>query len=403
MNEIEVASAAIAPVIDIELQPVTDIARPELKKAVRLPLAEIAAVGGVLASLPESMRTVSQTVTLDTGRTLFEAFAKEGISGFMRPALDGLGYTGNIVDAAGTITGRARFVPTPQILTATESVVVPFDPVTLAVAVALAQVNHKLEAIQETQQEIFDFLKREKRSEQLGDLNTLVDIMGTYKFNWGNEAYRSSKHIQVCLIKQEAERKILFYRDEVSACLEKGSLLSTNAGARKKSGSVAESLKDYQLALYLFAFSSLLEVLLLGNFDSGYLESVRGGIDSHSLSYLELYTRAFGQVENAAQRTVESRILGGASSVASIFGRAIEKTPVGEHTQIDEALLGAGGRLKALEEEKVSDTACGLCIAKGNVALPFAEAIGAMNRVCNEPLRMLSDGESLFLLSEDDD
>ena len=54
---------------------------------------------------------------------------------------------------------------------------------------------------------------------------------------------------------------------------------------------VDENFKEYQLSLYLHSFSSFLEVMLLGNFDKDYIESVKSKIDEYILKYKELYTR----------------------------------------------------------------------------------------------------------------
>lgn len=396
------AGAAPAPATDIMLKPVTDIDRPELKNALKIPLVELVTAGGMLASLPESMRTITQTMTLGTGRTLFEGVVKEGVSGFMRPALDGIGYTGNIVDAAGTITGRARFVPVAQTLTAAESIVVPIDSVTLAMAAALAMINRRFDALQETQEEMFEYAKRDKKSKQLAGLNTLIEIMSDYKFNWQNKTYRDNKHAQVGIIKQDAEANVIFFRDEVNAKLEKTSRAKTNWGTRSRGEDVAESMRNYQLALYIFSYASLLEVLLLGNFDEGYLSSVRGNVETHATNYLSLYTKAFNEIELTGRSTVESHLMEGISLAAGKLGKAIEGTPVGDRTPVDETLISAGEKLKSRKDSSAMDPALQLCIAKGNVSQPFIEGIDGINSAYNEPLRVLTDDEDLYLLPIDE-
>lgn len=53
----------------------------------------------------------------------------------------------------------------------------PYDPTALAMAVALAQVNQKLDGIQDTLDGIFDYLRIKDKADILASLETLVSIL----------------------------------------------------------------------------------------------------------------------------------------------------------------------------------------------------------------------------------
>ena len=76
--------------------------------------------------------------------------------------------------------------------TVTTSSVMPINPMMMAFAVMMVQVNQKLDAIQKTQQRILSFLQEDKKAKLQGDLNMLSDILDKYKFNWDNDLYRSN-------------------------------------------------------------------------------------------------------------------------------------------------------------------------------------------------------------------
>ena len=78
--------------------------------------------------------------------------------------------------------------------TVTTSSVMPINPMMMALAVMMVQVNQKLDAIQKTQQHILSFLQEDKKAKLQGDLNMLSDILDKYKFNWDNDLYRSNYH-----------------------------------------------------------------------------------------------------------------------------------------------------------------------------------------------------------------
>ena len=168
-------------VMELEVVPREQEAGELVNNLSRIPFAELATLGAGLSKLPEAARTITQTVSTGSGEALYRCVFPEGVSGTLAQAKDGSGYLGAIMDDG--VAGQARWIPVQPGAT-TVSTVVPFDPVTLAVTVALASVNAKLDKIQETQQQILDFLKRDKESEQVGDLKSLVDILKRYKYNW---------------------------------------------------------------------------------------------------------------------------------------------------------------------------------------------------------------------------
>lgn len=64
--------------------------------------------------------------------------------------------------------------------------------------------------IQQTQEEILEFLEERERATLQGNLNTLGDVMSNFKYNWDNEKYKTNKHILVQQIKKNRKRA-LFY------------------------------------------------------------------------------------------------------------------------------------------------------------------------------------------------
>jgi len=96
-----------------------------------------------------------------------------------------------------------------------------FDPKMIFMAAVFANIEKKLDNILEMQQEIVDFMVRKERSELRGDLNYLSDILNNYKYNWNNDKYKNNNHIKVLDIKETAERKIDFYRDQIEQKIQK--------------------------------------------------------------------------------------------------------------------------------------------------------------------------------------
>ena len=70
---------------------------------------------------------------------------------------------------------------------------IPCDPAMLAMVAVLMNIEKKLDTIQETQEEILEFLVEKERATLQGNLNVLGEVMSNFKYNWTNDTYKHSK------------------------------------------------------------------------------------------------------------------------------------------------------------------------------------------------------------------
>ena len=271
------------------------------------------------------------------------------------------------------------------------------DPTMLFMAAALANIDKKLDTIQNMQQEMMDFLVQKEKADLRGNLNFLLDIFNNYKYNWNNETYKTNNHIKVLDIRQEAEKKITFYREQIIAKVNKKSLIHSDQTVNKQLQIVQDQFKDYQLALYLLGFSSFLEVMLLGNFDSDYLSSVSEKLDTYSLKYRELYTKCYDEIEGYSSTSVQSSMLKGIAKASTSVGKFVEKIPVVSKGQADEALIAAGEKLEEFNTDKLRKQMSSLIEHQSNAVRPFIENIDTVNELCNKPVKLLVDKDNLYI------
>ena len=271
------------------------------------------------------------------------------------------------------------------------------DPTMLFMAAALANIDKKLDTIQNMQQEMMDFLVQKEKADLCCNFNFLLDIFNNYKYNWNNETYKTNNHIKVLDIRQEAEKKITFYREQIIAKVNKKSLIHSDQTVNKQLQMVQDQFKDYQLALYLLGFSSFLEVMLLGNFDSDYLSSVSEKLDTYSLKYRELYTKCYDEIEGYSSTSVQSSMLKGIAKASTSVGKFVEKIPVVSKGQADEALIAAGEKLEEFNTDKLRKQMSSLIEHQSNAVRPFIENIDTVNELCNKPVKLLVDKDNLYI------
>lgn len=377
----------------IEFYPADDEISLVPQNSTKIPFAELAIAGTAAASLLEPFRTVTQTMAT-SGAGLYRAILPQGAT--LATAHDHSGFLGSAVEAGKGVVGQARFQSADD-LTQTMTTTVPIDPMTLAIAIALAEVNKKLDAIQKTQQEMFEYIKQRDKAKLKDDLNTLADILNSYKFNWNNDTYKTNTHILAQDIKRSAEEAIVFNRTQISSTLEKKQPIHLGKDVRNTTDSVQELLKDYQLSLYLYSFASFLEVLLLENFDHGYLTGVVKKNEDYSIQHRELYTQCYNQLEGFADSSIQAHLLGGLSILGKNAGNLIAKTPIGEKTQIDETLIGAGTGADKMRKSGTKKTMSKIITAKDETVRPFIDNIKTVDCMYNEPTELLIGEDGIYL------
>ena len=347
----------------------------------RLPISRLAALGTAFQPLVTAVQTAvagaggSGLYYVNTGgKTMFQM--KESAS-----------FIGSLKTSDGLVGGG-------------QAQITPFtDPTMLFMAAALANIDRKLDTIKEMQQEMLEFLAQKEKAELKGNLIFLYDIFDNYKYNWNNEMYKNSNHTMVLTIKKEAEAKIIFYREQIIGKVNKKSLFHSDQSVDRQLSAVQEQFKDYQLALYILAFSSFLDVMLLENYEKEYLSSISAKLDKYSLQYKELYTQCYEEISGYSSSSLQSSVLKGLSKAAIAVGKVVEKMPVVGDTQADETLVSAGDKLNDINAERVRRQMQKLIERQSNFVRPFIDNINMINDLYNKPLQMLVDKDNLYIAS----
>jgi len=274
---------------------------------------------------------------------------------------------------------------------------VPLDPTMLCMAVAIMAVEKKLDIIHEAQKEILAFLELKEEAKLKGNLNALADVLNNYKFNWDNDKYKDHKHILVQDIKREAEQSIILYREQLSKALGKKALFHSDQEVKATLNKTMARLNDYQLALYTFSFSSFLEVMLLENFDSNYLNSIASKIQEYSSDYTMLYEKCAEKIEKDSKVSLEGYALKGLSKLSSGAGKIVEKIPVISKSQLDKNLLKAGGILQDVDTNRTQNVVQILADSQTDYIRSFVENIHTIDNLYNQSMQLMFDSENIYI------
>lgn len=372
----------------------------ELIRTVTATEMALSAVQEELAVHTYSRISLSGMAALGTGMEPVAAAVQriagggQAVSGYYRVTIpagthlasfkDGTGFLGAALDETG-IAGQARLNPPAC------------NPTMLLVAATLAGIDKKLDAIQETQREMLDFIVQREKSALKGDLDFLMDIYNHYKYNWNNERYKTANHIKALDVRQNAGRMMDFYREQIRKHIRKKPLLHSDQDVKKQLDQVEDAFREYQLALYLYGFGYFLEILLQENFDAAYLASVSGKVEEAAFGYRELYSLAYEQIEGYTKTSLQAKLVGGLSVVNRIAGETIAKIPVISRSQIDETLIEAGEKLDNFKEQRVTSAMQKLVERQSGCVRPFIDQIDMVNRLYNQPMTLIFNDENIYL------
>jgi len=371
----------------------------------KVPFSELAALGAAFSSLPAAARTITQTQTvgLPGGEKLYRRVVREGVSGVMQQAKDGRGELGNIMrmneQGKNVIVARAGYLEVNGGLPVTMNTTVPFDPTMMFVAAALMNIEKKLDEIQEMQRDMMAFLEAKEKAKQRGNLNALMEVLNNYKFNWNNENYKKNKHILVQDIKKDAELSIILYQELIARKLEKRTFFHASWDAQKVISSTCSEFQEYKLAVSLFAFAQFLEVMLLENYETGFLKSVGNKIEAYTARYREIYEVCQGQIEEYMKSSLDKRLFMGIGEIGKILGNAVAKVPIANKYQIDETLVGAGNQLGEMTLKSVEQALKPLIALQEINIQPFVDNIHAVDALYNQPMGILIDQENMYCLA----
>lgn len=366
--------------------------------AIKIPFDQIASLGVGLGSLPEMFRTVTTTIDMPTLLQATDKLGNPVDPSMLQRSNDGSGMLGSFRDAANCF-GQAR-LHTVDAGTIQNVATMPYDPTALFMAAALAQINQKLDSIQDTVNEMFEYMRQKDKAELRGNLKTLEDFLEAYRYNWNNDIWRKNSHMKVVDIKQDSDQAIIHLRAQIKSKInDKGPIeLRIAVGARLDD--VLDRLKEYQLATYTYSFAAFLEPMLSENFDEANLEAIASRISERGNEYRELYTECYNAIEDNSKVSADAVVLGGVSAALSGLGGFLKQTPIGDLTPIDSALEDAGKGVGDFNESQTEGLMEKLQHAKAPDVLPFKESLEAVSRLHNQEHQLAVDSENVYLLPE---
>lgn len=366
----------------------TDISQ---SKSLSMPIAQLSTLGAGVASLLPAFRTITQTSSV----------AAEGLYRIPNAVIgDTLkaAKSGNFWPSFKNSNKLAQLQKVDS-LQSTTSMVMPIDPATMMMAVALFSIEQQLGNIAEMQKKILSFLEIEKESEIEADIETLSNIIEKYKHNWDNEQFISSNHKMVIDIQRTARKNMVSYQKKVRDVIKEKKLLVLQNKIKTILDELMKDFKYYRLSLFTFSMSSLIEIMLSGNFKEENILSIKEEIQKLSFAYRDIYGECSVYLEGMEKSSVESNLLKGVSATSKAVGKIIGSIPKIKDGQIDERLQEAGEHVSDKAKTMETDSIAAFAEMSNPGTSLFTDKMDDLIFVYNQTTDICFDSNNIYLIA----
>lgn len=383
----EVTHDSMNELIEVPNYSLTEVKKEKLNVLVTLPIEKLSQLGTKASPLAMSLKNVVKKVPKGRGVLYRVENMKKG--DILKPLKDGKTKWGAIRRADGTSTMAKLKEVKPQ--------AVAIDPTSVMIAMALASVENDLNEIKDISQRIITFLEEEKEAEIESDLEMLTRIIKEYKYNYEDSQYLNNHHMQVMDIKRTANKNMLFYRKQIEDELEKNKLMTTSQAMNAIQKELEKKFQYYRMSLYIYSFSTFIEIMLLKNFEENYLMAKSEELIGLDNEYIHNFQKASEYIKKNAGKLLEGNLIWGLGSAQNALGNLAEKL----HKKREDAdanwLQKQGENLQKIGEgmknhfsERFEDT-------NTSGAKIFVDKVEEVNHIYNHTANIYFDEENLYL------
>ena len=350
-----------------------------------LSLSKLSEISPITVSTANNIKTIMEQNPKTSGNLY--RITNLGKNDSLKAMRDGKTFWGSIKKSDGSSTMAKLKEVNPNNVMA-------LDPTVMMMSVALAGIEQELGEIKELNKQIFSFLEHEKESEIESDLEILNRSISDFRFNLEDEKYLINNHKQVMDIKRTANKNMLFYKKEIKDDLSKDKLFTTNNSMNSIIEDIQKKFRYYRLSLYIYSFSTFMEILLLGNYKNDYLLSKKEELDELDNEYSEVFNNALEYVKKNANKSLEGNVLSGLGSAGKAIGNLAEKVKI---KNVDNWLNEKGDNLKQSGQNIKDDFATKFDDIKESNSRPFINQIEKVDCIYNKTKEIYFDKENIYL------
>ncbi len=371
-------------IIEVSNYMLADVRKDDINDSLKISLDKLSTISPIAVSVAD---TIKNAVGQSKSSGNIYKITNLGKNDSLKALRDGKTFWGSIKKSGGSSTmAKLKEVNSTSIA--------ELDPTMLMMTAALFSIEAELGEIKELNKKILSFLEYDKESEIEADLEVLKNSITDFKYNLENESYLANNHKQVMDIKRTANKNILFYKKEIEDDLSKDKLFTTSSSMNAILDEIEKKFKYYRLSLYIYAFSTYIEVFLTGNYKSEYLLYKRNELDELDKDYLNVFNKALEYIKKNADKSLEGNVLEGLGSASKVIGNLAKKVNV---KNVDNWLNEKSDSLKESGKSLKDTFASKFDKMKETNSKVFINQIERIDGIYNKTKEIYFDKENVYL------
>ena len=202
-----------------------------------------------------------------------------------------------------------------------------------------------------------------------------------------------------CDIQRNARKHMISYQKQVSEALKSKQHLVLGKKVNSTLSDMLKKFKYYRLALYTFSMSSLIEIMLSGNFKEENIHVAISEIRKNSEEYRTLFSECSVHLERLSKGSLETNLLKGVGSASNAVGKFIGSIPKVKDGQVDELLIDKGEKIRSGVQEISKEVIESFAEVSNPNTGGFINKLEDMDRIYNHTKEICFDKENLYLIA----
>ena len=387
-------SVIIKNPLEIRYYPIFD-KKLEDDEYIKISIDDIALLGDTFSSIVPEFKKVHKT---ETSETLYKMLLPRKVKhGEGLSIVKGNGFFGSVNKVGGSIQRKVFH----EVKYQGESKSLSINPSTMYKAIVSASINKILESVKETQKELFKFLNQKEIKKLKSDVESIYQMLDSYKYNWDNRLFKNNNYSLSVIVRKESVNCIKFYHEYIADKFNKKLRCHSDRKIKKQIKVMLEDFQNYELAIYIYALSSFLEVVFLENYQENYLESVVESINKFEDDFLELHKKCYDKIESKSKTTIQSYSIKGFAGFNMVIGKTISKIPKIRDGLVDEKLIEKGEKVHSFNSKRTENIMEMFKKEACEKVKSFIDGINLINTIYNDEVEVFFDNEYLYISIDD--
>lgn len=161
-----------------------------------------------------------------------------------------------------------------------------------------------------------------------------------------------------------------------------------------------KNFKYYRLSLYTFSLSSLMEIMLSGNFKESYIEGIKEEIRKMTETYRSLFDKSSHYLEKIGGSALGANVLKGVGTAGKAVGKFIGSIPLIKEGSVDEFFQDSGAHIKKNAIDMEKEAVHRFASIRNPGTRVFIDKMEDMIQIYNYTEQICFDDKRIFLVAD---